>query len=145
MQSRLAFSRMLRRAPTGLVYMALVRSASSPRYWAMAAISSSLTQTYPAAPVQQWPQRVQRKRRPSRYQGSADMPVSIVIPALNEAACLPDALKQVRRQRPHEIIVVDGGSTDGTIETASAADIVLTAPRGRASQMNAGAARAGGD
>src|SRR5262245_33698650 len=73
------------------------------------------------------------------------MTISVIIPALNEAACLPETLACVRAQGPREIIVVDGGSGDGTREAAAAADVVLTAPRGRASQMNAGAARATGD
>jgi rSAM/selenodomain-associated transferase 2 len=73
------------------------------------------------------------------------MAVSVIIPALNEAACLPETLRSVRRQQPREVIVVDGGSTDGTRAAAGLADCFLEAPRGRASQMNAGAARAGGD
>src|SRR5262245_55805969 len=73
------------------------------------------------------------------------MTVSVIIPALNEAACLAETLHCVRAQAPREIIVVDGGSGDGTREIASAADVVLEAPRGRARQMNAGAARAAGD
>jgi len=49
------------------------------------------------------------------------------------------------RARGHEVIVADGGSEDGTRELAAAhADRVITAPRGRASQMNAGAAAATG-
>ena len=47
------------------------------------------------------------------------------------------------RARGAEVIVVDGGSTDGTAECAAPhADCVIGAPRGRAAQMNAGAARA---
>ena len=50
------------------------------------------------------------------------------------------------RARGAEVIVVDGGSSDGTAELARPlADRVLSAPRGRASQMNAGAAAARGD
>lgn len=50
------------------------------------------------------------------------------------------------RRDGHEVIVVDGGSGDGSAALAQGlADHVLQAPRGRASQMNAGAARARGD
>jgi rSAM/selenodomain-associated transferase 2 len=73
--------------------------------------------------------------------------LSIVVPALNEApgigACL--AALAPLRARGHEVIVADGGSTDGTASLAAAhADRVLKAPRGRAAQMNAGAAVASG-
>jgi rSAM/selenodomain-associated transferase 2 len=73
------------------------------------------------------------------------MPVSVIIPTLNEAACLPDTLRNLRDQHPHEIIVVDGGSTDGTPDLAAGADKFLRGPRGRAAQMNLGAAHATGD
>ncbi len=68
--------------------------------------------------------------------------VSVIIPTLNEAVCLADTLQNVRAQRPHEIIVVDGGSTDGTCQVAAAADLVLRGPCGRALQMNLGARHA---
>jgi rSAM/selenodomain-associated transferase 2 len=71
--------------------------------------------------------------------------VSIIIPTLNEASCLPETLRSVREQRPHEIIIADGGSTDATYDLAAAADVVLRGPRGRAPQMNLGAAHATGD
>jgi rSAM/selenodomain-associated transferase 2 len=73
------------------------------------------------------------------------MSISIVIPTLNEAACIGATLRSLRRQRPLEIIVVDGGSTDGTDVLARDADLALAAAPGRATQMNAGAARARGD
>jgi rSAM/selenodomain-associated transferase 2 len=71
--------------------------------------------------------------------------VSVIIPTLNEADCLADTLRSARQERPHEIIVVDGGSGDGTCERAAEADRVLHGPRGRAAQMNHGAAHATGD
>ncbi len=76
------------------------------------------------------------------------MKLSVVIPALNEAgeigACL-QALAPLRG-RGHEVIVADGGSDDGTPAIARAlCDRVIAAPRGRASQMNAGARGAAGD
>jgi|SRR5947209_11914418 len=71
--------------------------------------------------------------------------VSVIIPTLNEAAGIAAAIATLRRQQPREIIVADGGSTDATVDEARAADVVLTAPRGRAAQMNAGAAHAQGE
>jgi rSAM/selenodomain-associated transferase 2 len=74
-----------------------------------------------------------------------DARLSIVIPALNEAAVIEatlDALAPVVA-RGHEVIVVDGGSNDDTAARARAKGaLVLGAPRGRARQMNAGAAQA---
>lgn len=74
--------------------------------------------------------------------------LSIVMPVLDEAATLAvrlDALADLR-ERGVEVVVVDGGSSDGTADVARArADRVLTAARGRATQMNAGAAAATGD
>jgi rSAM/selenodomain-associated transferase 2 len=73
--------------------------------------------------------------------------LSIVVPCLNEAAGIAETLATLAplRRRGCEVIVVDGGSTDETIARARPhADIVVTAPRGRAIQMNAGAARARG-
>lgn len=71
------------------------------------------------------------------------MPLSIIVPTLNEAAQLPALLDRLEplRVRGCEIIIVDGGSTDATAEAAtSRVDQVIAAPRGRAAQMNAGAA-----
>ena len=49
------------------------------------------------------------------------MPVSVIIPTLNEAACLADAVRSVRAQGPAEIIVADGGSSDATRAAAATA------------------------
>jgi len=71
--------------------------------------------------------------------------LSIIVPCLNEAEGICDMLAALAplRARGAEVIVVDGGSTDGTAECAAPhADCVIGAPRGRAAQMNAGAARA---
>src|SRR4051812_9645468 len=76
------------------------------------------------------------------------MKLSVIVPALNEAGGIAAALAALAalRRRGHEVIVVDGGSSDRTRELArSGADRVLEAPRGRARQMNAGAKAAGGD
>jgi rSAM/selenodomain-associated transferase 2 len=74
--------------------------------------------------------------------------ISIVMPVLNEAAGIEAALRALTpyRARGVEVVVIDGGSGDGTAELARPlADRVLSAPRGRAAQMNAGAAAATGD
>jgi rSAM/selenodomain-associated transferase 2 len=76
------------------------------------------------------------------------MTLSIIMPVLDEAGTIADALAALSplRQRGVEVIVVDGGSRDRTTEIAQAeADLVIAAPRGRAAQMNAGAAMAQGD
>jgi len=74
--------------------------------------------------------------------------LSVVIPALNEAGVIRAALEALAplRARGHEVIVADGGSEDDTAQIAAAlCDSVVLAARGRAAQMNAGAAAAGGD
>jgi rSAM/selenodomain-associated transferase 2 len=74
--------------------------------------------------------------------------ISIVVPTLDEAQGIAAALAALAplRDRGHEVIVVDGGSSDGTPALArGGADRVVSARRGRASQMNAGAAIARGD
>lgn len=73
------------------------------------------------------------------------MRLSIVMPVLNEAASLQATLQalQALRAGGHELIVVDGGSQDDSAALAAAlADEVVHSPRGRARQMNAGAAQA---
>lgn len=74
--------------------------------------------------------------------------ISIIVPALNEAAGIGDTLAPLQplRARGHEVIVVDGGSTDATPARARPlADRVVASARGRARQQNAGAAQAAGD
>jgi rSAM/selenodomain-associated transferase 2 len=74
--------------------------------------------------------------------------ISIVIPALNEAGEIARTLEPLQPMRAagHEVIVVDGGSTDRTTELARPlADRVIRTARGRARQMNAGARVARGE
>ena len=76
------------------------------------------------------------------------MKLSVVMPALDEAAGIEASLRALAplRARGHEVIVADGGSVDGTAALARGlCDRVLAAPRGRATQMNAGARAASGD
>jgi rSAM/selenodomain-associated transferase 2 len=72
--------------------------------------------------------------------------VSIVIPALNEAALIADSVTSALATGPHEVIVADGGSSDDTASLARAAGaIVVSCLPGRAAQQNAGARAACGD
>jgi rSAM/selenodomain-associated transferase 2 len=78
----------------------------------------------------------------------ARLRLSVVVPVLDEAARIRDALQALAplRARGHEVILVDGGSSDGTAEVAAGlCDRVVNASRGRALQMNAGARAATGD
>jgi len=72
--------------------------------------------------------------------------VSVVIPALNEEACIQQAVEGAWDCGAWEVILADGGSRDRTLLLAERCGAeVLSAPRGRASQQNAGAARARGE
>jgi rSAM/selenodomain-associated transferase 2 len=72
--------------------------------------------------------------------------ISIIIPALNEAEALGAALESAEGAAVTEVILVDGGSEDETVQLArSHGANVASAPRGRASQMNAGARMAKAD
>jgi len=74
--------------------------------------------------------------------------LSIIVPCLNEAATIAGTLEALTplRARGAEVIAVDGGSSDDTVAGVRPwIDRVLIAGRGRALQMNAGAAAARGD
>lgn len=74
--------------------------------------------------------------------------LSVIVPALDEAGCIGALLADLAplRAAGHEVILVDGGSSDGTVERASGqVDRSIVGPRGRARQMNAGAAAATGE
>jgi len=72
--------------------------------------------------------------------------ISIIIPVLNEAKILEQTLCQLESELgSHELIIVDGGSTDGSVHIAEKYGKVVPSVRGRAKQLNAGAAAASGD
>ena len=79
------------------------------------------------------------------------MTISVIIPTLNEHSVLAKTLTHTASLGCDEIIVVDGGSTDHTVPTTRAfcTDVprvrLITAPRGRARQMNEGAKASRGD
>lgn len=79
------------------------------------------------------------------------MTISVIIPTLNEDAILSETLARTSTLQVGELIVVDGGSTDLTVPTAQAFckttpdTHLITAPRGRARQMNEGAKASRGD
>ncbi|MGD8304678.1 MAG: TIGR04283 family arsenosugar biosynthesis glycosyltransferase [Desulfobacterales bacterium] len=72
--------------------------------------------------------------------------LSIIIPVLNEAATIEDTLSALQGVDHLEVIVVDGGSIDETVEVArlKGAKVLQTSP-GKARQMNCGAAAASGE
>lgn len=74
--------------------------------------------------------------------------ISVIIPAYNEEQALPVTLQHLLRlPGNYEVLVVDGGSQDSTVEVASREPRVrvLNAPKGRALQMNAGVTEAQGE
>ena len=75
------------------------------------------------------------------------MSVSIIVPVLNEAPLLRSFLAHLRgRATGAEIIVADGGSSDGTVELVrGSCDQLVVSKRSRAIQMNTGARTAHGD
>jgi len=78
---------------------------------------------------------------------AANRSISIIIPALNESKNLPRTLQALQTTLAVEVIVVDGGSLDGTISVAESwgAKVICSPVSGRAYQMNVGAAAAQGD
>jgi rSAM/selenodomain-associated transferase 2 len=76
------------------------------------------------------------------------MRLSVIVPVLDEAAAIERMLQALQPLRTcsTEVIVVDGGSSDGTADIAAPlADHLIRSARGRAHQMNAGAAASSGD
>ncbi|WP_085315345.1 TIGR04283 family arsenosugar biosynthesis glycosyltransferase [Derxia lacustris] len=80
-------------------------------------------------------------RVPAATADPGEPALSIVVPVLDEATALPGLLAQLRdfAARGCELVVVDGGSRDGSVAIARAAGVtVVEAASGRAAQMNAG-------
>jgi len=81
----------------------------------------------------------------TKISSTVPLSVSVVIPTLNEAGNISQAIAKAQQIKPLEVIVVDGGSQDGTLKKAEEADCCLVSPAGRSLQMNAGAEIARGD
>lgn len=82
---------------------------------------------------------------PSSLREATAGSLSIVLPALNESGRIVGALERLRAQAPGaELILVDGGSQDGTAALAAPLCRVLHSPPGRARQLNAGAQASAG-
>lgn len=73
--------------------------------------------------------------------------LSIIVPIFNEIELLPELLAHLQQwqRKGYEVLLVDGGSSDGSADVSEAIGFtVLRSARGRAQQMNTGAARAKG-
>jgi rSAM/selenodomain-associated transferase 2 len=71
--------------------------------------------------------------------------VSIIVPVKNEELVVEPLLAHLAGLKPHEIIVVDGGSDDATVQLAQKNARVVACRSGRGPQLNAGAAEATGE
>jgi hypothetical protein len=82
----------------------------------------------------------------SESDSTAKKRLSIIIPTLNEANAFEEAISKLPKSEQVEIVVVDGGSSDGSAELARELGIrVLSTAPSKAEQMNAGAAEARGE
>jgi rSAM/selenodomain-associated transferase 2 len=96
-----------------------------------------------AKSAQCWLSAARKERCEMRTGG---LKVSVVIPAINEAACIRSAVSSALRAGALEVIVADGGSSDETRSLAHRAGArVIHARAGRAVQQNAGAQSSVGD
>lgn len=86
-------------------------------------------------------------KNPEGQVPSLSPPISIIVPILDEIELLPELLAHLQhwQRRGSEVLLVDGGSHDGSADVAEAIGFtVIRSPRGRARQMNEGAAHARG-
>ena len=82
----------------------------------------------------------------STLEPQGDKRISVIIPALNEAGNIQETITQLQKSHKVEIVVVDGGSRDNTVELARSLGVrVVSTEASKALQMNAGAAEAVGD
>ena len=74
-----------------------------------------------------------------------EVTVSAVVPVLNDAEALARLLADLRGIPDFEVVVVDGGSQDGSVEVAESADVLVTSSPGRGHQIRAGVDHASGE
>jgi len=71
----------------------------------------------------------------------AELSIAVIVPVLNEQAALPALIDRLKMLSVDEVVVVDGGSMDGTCDLLDVSGLRwITAPAGRAVQMNTGSA-----
>ena len=74
------------------------------------------------------------------------MKISVIIPTYNEEKVIAQLITSLQKIKEKcEILFVDGGSTDKTVEMIGKEFSVITSEKGRAKQMNAGARQSSGD
>ena len=74
------------------------------------------------------------------------MNISVVIPVINERELIADCIRRAWDTECDEVIVVDGGSSDGTLEVARSEDCqAISSAVGRGIQLNEGARQSSGD
>jgi rSAM/selenodomain-associated transferase 2/rSAM/selenodomain-associated transferase 1 len=89
---------------------------------------------------------VSKKSLEQGQRSGRNVAVSVIIPTLNEAPHLAPTLASVKSVPEAEVLVVDGGSSDSTVDIAGCHGVkVIHGPTGKAAQMNLGAARSRGD
>ena len=71
--------------------------------------------------------------------------ISVIIPIYNESSTIHKLLDEIKKLQDCEIIFVDGGSTDDTLEIIGNNHIIISSQKGRANQMNAGALASNGN
>lgn len=75
----------------------------------------------------------------------ANPKISVIVPMYNEASTIGKMQQELEKLKGCEIILVDGGSTDGTLDMIDPKYRVVQSEKGRANQMNTGAKASGGD